>query len=68
MKTKTIKQQEAIARQAGRNEHGPAAQLKILDERLGRGVGAKAERARLHKMLGTSTFGIAFAKASWLRS
>ena len=42
-----MRKDEAVARQAERDSRGPAAQLHHLDGLLGKGVGAKKERARL---------------------
>lgn len=43
---------EAIAqRQADRKNRSDVEQLKLLDERLGEGIGAKKERARLRKRI-----------------
>jgi len=41
----------AEARQRLRNELTPAEQIERLDARLGAGIGAKRERARLHEQL-----------------
>lgn len=37
------------------NNENAIKQLKELDIRLGKGVGATKERAKLHKLLGTDT-------------
>lgn len=47
-----LRQQRAEERKAARDERGPAMQLRELDKRLGAGVGAKRERARLAKSIG----------------
>ncbi|WKW86147.1 hypothetical protein SEA_JONJAMES_174 [Gordonia Phage JonJames] len=39
----------AAARQHERNQRTPERQIEVLDERLGVGVGAVKERARLKK-------------------
>lgn len=44
-----LRQQRAEERAAVRDERGPVMQLAELDRRLGKGVGAKRERARLTK-------------------
>ena len=43
------KRQEAAARAESWGSLGPGGQLRALDDRLGRGVGAKRQRARLEK-------------------
>lgn len=43
--------EKAQANAAKRNERSAAQQLKLLDERLGEGVGAASERARLQKLI-----------------
>lgn len=47
-----LRQERATERASARDERGPAMQLAALDRRLGKGVGAKRERARLAKLLG----------------
>ncbi len=47
MKLKTEKQQDASDRHAERAARSPAEQLRLLDQRFGKGVGATKERARL---------------------
>lgn len=51
---KKISRQTRQARAAERMENGrtPAEQLAELDKRLGKGVGAVRERARLAKLIG----------------
>lgn len=44
--------QDALKRQDERDGRSPAEQLRLLDARLGKGVGAKKERARLTRLLG----------------
>ena len=39
--------EEADARQEERNKRHPREQLRLLDERLGKDLGARKERARL---------------------
>jgi len=45
------RRKEAEARQAERDQLTPEKQLARLDERLGVGVGAAKERARLQKLI-----------------
>jgi hypothetical protein len=42
-----VRQAEAKVRQAEWSKNTPAQKLKVLDQRLGKGEGAKRERARL---------------------
>ena len=51
MKTKETKRQEAAERQEFWSELTPKQQLADLDRRLGKGVGAKKQRARLAEKL-----------------
>ena len=46
---KHYRQKEAAQRAVLRNDRSNAEQLSFLDKRLGKGVGAKRERARLQK-------------------
>lgn len=46
-----IRREQAAKRQAERAKRSPAEQLALLDARLGKGQGAKKERARLEKLL-----------------
>lgn len=46
-KSLAAKRAKALARQEARGARSAAEQLKALDKRLGVGVGAKKERARL---------------------
>ena len=47
MNTKQIKETEAIVRNEAWAKLTPEQQLASLDERLGKGVGAKKQRARI---------------------
>ena len=47
MNTKQIKETEAIVRNEAWAKLPPAQQLASLDERLGKGIGAKKQRARI---------------------
>jgi len=49
-----LRRKDAIERQEERNKRSPLEQLKELDARLGIGVGAKRERARLEKLMADS--------------
>lgn len=51
MKLKQIKRNEAEARNTAYNVLSPAARLIRLDTKLGVGVGAERERARLARLL-----------------
>ena len=42
---------EAEVRQEARNKRTSQQQLKVLDDKLGKGVGAKKERTRLLKLI-----------------
>jgi hypothetical protein len=48
---KEVRQAEAKERQALRDKRTPQDQLRVLDAKLGVGVGAKKERERLQKLL-----------------
>ena len=51
MNTKQIKQTEAAVRNEAWAKLTPEQQLASLDERLGKGIGAKKQRARIqHKI------------------
>jgi hypothetical protein len=51
MNTKQIKETEAIVRNEAWAKLTPEQQLASLDERLGKGIGAKKQRARIqHKI------------------
>ena len=54
-KSPEAKRKAAESRQKIRSEIDTASQLKLLDERLGVGVGAVKERARLSKLLTEKT-------------
>ena len=47
MNTKQIKETEAIVRSEAWAKLTPEQQLASLDERLGKGIGAKKQRARI---------------------
>ena len=47
MKIKEIKKEESIARKQARAKRTNQEQLSVLDKKLGKGIGAKKERARL---------------------
>lgn len=49
--TKSLRQEEAAERAKFRSELTPEQQIARLDRRLGVGVGAKQERARLAKQI-----------------
>ena len=49
MKTNEVKTAEAGQRKKDRTNLTNAQQVAILDDRLGKGVGARKERARLSK-------------------
>ena len=51
MQTKQVKREQATKLAAQRNSRTPAQQVKELDARLGVGIGAKKERARLDKLM-----------------
>jgi hypothetical protein len=51
MQTKQMKRETVSKLAAVRNSRTPAQQIKELDTRLGDGVGAKKERARLAKLM-----------------
>lgn len=44
----------AVERDEARRDRSPQQQLAMLDERLGKGVGAKRERARLKRLIDVS--------------
>jgi cell shape-determining protein MreC len=46
-----LKNELAKKRQAERDERSPKEQLEKLDAKLGAGIGAKKERARLEKLI-----------------
>ena len=48
------RQREALERAEKRANRTPQQQIQVLDEKLGEGVGATAERKRLHFEIGTA--------------
>lgn len=48
---RTARREDAQERQTERNERTPQEQLAILDRRLGKGVGATKERAKLAELI-----------------
>lgn len=50
-RTKQQRRESAMKLDAERNERTTEQQLKLLDKRLGKGKGAKKERARLNLLL-----------------
>ncbi len=48
---KVRRRQEAIKRNEERNKRTPQEQMALLDLKLGKGFGAKRERARLEKRM-----------------
>lgn len=51
MQTKQMKRETVSKLAAQRANRSPSQQVKELDARLGVGVGAKKERARLNKLM-----------------
>lgn len=49
------RREQAKLRQANRDKLSPTQQLAVLDERFGKGNGAKKERARLQKQIEAAT-------------
>lgn len=47
----TLKRETVTKNQEARSKRSPKEQLALLDERLGAGVGAAKERARLQKQI-----------------
>lgn len=47
----TMRSEEAEVRQAERAKRTPKQQLDLLDRKLGTGIGAKKERAKLKKQI-----------------
>lgn len=54
MKTMDEKRHEAITRQSERDQRSAEEQIAILDRRLGPGVGAERERARLNAIINSA--------------
>ncbi|KKN47007.1 hypothetical protein LCGC14_0666990 [marine sediment metagenome] len=52
---RATKREEAEARQVEYNTLTPKEKLSKLDKKLGKDIGAKKERARLHKLINKST-------------
>lgn len=50
-KQKERRRREAAERQFDRDTRSPKQQIKLLDKRLGKGVGAKKERKRLNAQI-----------------
>lgn len=50
-KSKLIKQQEAVKRQAVRDKRSPSDQLNVLDNIFGKGLGATKERNKLNNII-----------------
>jgi len=48
---RNYRRKTALERNEARSERSPQQQLAVLDERLGKGVGAEKERARLKKLM-----------------
>jgi len=48
---RNYRRKTALERNEARSERSPQQQLAVLDERLGKGVGAEKERARLKKLI-----------------
>ena len=46
-----LRRKDAEGRKEERNKRSPEDQLKLLDDRLGVGIGAKKERTRLQKLI-----------------
>ena len=51
------RREEAERRNAAWSALDPKTQLDRLDNRLGKGVGAEKQRARLHRMIGKTRHG-----------
>jgi len=51
MKTREERFNEAVERAMSRASRTASEQMDLLDERLGKGVGARRERARLMKLI-----------------
>ena len=48
---RSARREKALARQVAREKRNPEQQLKVLDDRLGKGKGAKKERDKLGRQL-----------------
>lgn len=48
---KKQKREDAQARNTARAERSPANQMRLLDQRLGEGIGATKERTRLRRSM-----------------
>lgn len=54
MKSKEMKVTEADKRNVARAKRTPTEQIRRLDQKLGAGVGAKKERARLSQQINSN--------------
>lgn len=54
---KELRKKEADERAAERSKRSPQEQLQVLDAKLGVGVGARRERAKLQRLVGVASNG-----------